>query len=103
MEELCVSGVKSKKTRQDLYTQPAPLYDNGIGQFDSAAGIELEMLFNLQEPQILLAPDSQTVPTIDIAALIQQAVSQDPTGNSLNPETLAKLRQAPAHSDEFVI
>jgi hypothetical protein len=43
------------------------------------------------------------VPTIDIAALIQQAVSQDPTGNSLNPETLAKLRQAPAHSDEFVI
>src|SRR5690349_16242429 len=40
---------------------------------------------------------------IDVAALIQQAVSQDPEGRSLSAETLSKLMQAPADYQEFGI
>jgi hypothetical protein len=61
----------------------------------------LDELLNLQTQRILPVSQELTQPKVDVAALVQQAVRQDPHGQSLNPDTLTKLKHAPASAHEF--
>jgi hypothetical protein len=64
-------------------------------------GYGLDEVLSLQTPRILLVPETHHQPKVNVAALVQQAVSQDPHGQSLHADTLTKLKHAPADPHEF--
>jgi hypothetical protein len=63
--------------------------------------IELDEVLSLQAQHMLLVPEQPSYPKVNVAALVQQAVTQDPQGQSLHGSTHKKLKHAPANPHEF--
>jgi len=107
MGEARFNGLHSSSNAKRILAQNSQaagsLGDHQVDPWSFSSGLELDDILSLQNRQILLAPAEHYTPTVDVAALVQQAVSADPTGSSLNPRTVRRLKQAPADHRDFGI
>lgn len=107
MGEARFNGLHSSSNAKRINAQNIQAAGNfGYSHVDPlsfSSSIELEDILGLQSRHILLAPSQQPQPSINVAAIVQQAVNQDPTGSSLHGSTLRRLQQAPADHREFGI